>query len=169
VVKHVIGIVLDDRLLVGLERLGVDRGDLALARRDPLGRDQRFSQQPLEVQAAVCEDLADHVIDATAEVGAHRLELFEQAPEQLPFNRVRRAEVEHDASVLLADAVDAAHPLLEPNRVPRQVVVHHQVAELEVDALAGCFGGDADLALLMEQLLDALALDWRQAAVDGAR
>ena len=59
----------------------------------------------------------------------------------------------------LADPVDAAHALLEPVRVPRDVVVDHQVAELEVDALAGRLGGDHDLRLLAEValLLDPLA------------
>src|SRR3990170_8877534 len=40
--------------------------------------------------------------------------------------------------------VDTAHPLLEARRVPRDVVVQHQPAELEVDALRrwafDCFG-----------------------------
>jgi hypothetical protein len=31
------------------------------------------------------------------------------------------------ADLRLADAVDAAEALLEPVRVPREVVVHHQV------------------------------------------
>ena len=51
----------------------------------------------------------------------------------------------------LADPVDPAHALLQPNRVPRQVVVDHQVAELEVDPLAGGLGCDADLPVLMER------------------
>ena len=46
------------------------------------------------------------------------------------------------ADLLLADAVDAAEPLFEAVRVPRQVVVDHQVGVLEVDAFAGGVGGD---------------------------
>ena len=49
------------------------------------------------------------------------------------------------ADLRLADAVDAAEPLLEPVRVPRQVVVDHQMrAALQVDALAGGIVGDHD-------------------------
>ena len=48
-------------------------------------------------------------------------------------------------SLLLAVAVDAAHALLQPVRVPGNVVVEQDVAELEVDALAGRLGGHEDL------------------------
>ena len=67
-------------------------------------------------------------------------------------------EVE-DVDVLgLADPVDAAHPLLQPVGVPGDVVVDHQVAELEVDALSGRLGGHHDLGALPEEalLLDPL-------------
>ena len=49
------------------------------------------------------------------------------------------------ADLGLADAVDAAKPLLDPVRIPGQVVVDHQVrAALKVDAFAGCIVGDHD-------------------------
>ena len=70
---------------------------------------------------------------------------------------------------LLADAVDAAEALLQAGRVPGQVVVDHQPAELEVDALAGGFGRDADLLRGAELLLGALALVRIHAAVDLGR
>ena len=44
--------------------------------------------------------------------------------------------------MLLSVAVDAAHPLLEARRIPRHVVVHHQPAELQVDAFARRVGRD---------------------------
>ena len=47
-----------------------------------------------------------------------------------------------DDRVLLADPVDAADPLLDPHRVPRQVVVDEEVAELEVAPLAAGLGAD---------------------------
>ena len=43
-------------------------------------------------------------------------------------------------SCCLAVAMDAAHPLLQPRRIPGDVVVHHQPAELQVDPLAGGVG-----------------------------
>ena len=48
---------------------------------------------------------------------------------------------DEDRVVLLLVAVDAAHPLLEPRRVPGDVVVDHQPAELQVDPLARRVGG----------------------------
>ena len=53
----------------------------------------------------------------------------------------RRDEVDdRHGLALLAVAVDAADALLDPHRVPRQVVVDEEVAELEVEALAADFG-----------------------------
>ena len=42
----------------------------------------------------------------------------------------------------LAVPVDTAHPLLEAGRVPREVVVDHEPAELEVDTLSGSVRSD---------------------------
>ena len=65
--------------------------------------------------------------------------------------------------MFLSDAVDASHPLLKADGIPGQVVVDHQVAELQVDSLAGRLGGDAHLSLLVEPLLDPLAVGRWQA------
>ena len=75
-------------------------------------------------------------------------------------------EVEDEAVLLLAVAVDAAHALLQPHRVPRDVVVDHEPAELEVDAFAGGFGGDQDLAVLAELALGIDAGAGRVAVAD---
>ena len=73
------------------------------------------------------------------------------------------------ADLLLADAVDAAEPLFEAVRVPRQVVIDHQVGVLKVHAFAGGVRGDedADFGIGAEQRLDAAALVAVRAAVDG--
>ena len=41
--------------------------------------------------------------------------------------------------MVLADAVDPAEALLDLHRVPGEIEVHHDVAELQVAPLAGCF------------------------------
>ena len=74
-------------------------------------------------------------------------ELLEQALEDGPLDSVRRDEIEDIVFGLLADPVDAPHALLKPVGVPGQVVVDHQVAELEIDAFARGLGRDADLLL----------------------
>ena len=68
----------------------------------------------------------------------------------------------------LADAMDAAEALLQAVRIPRQVVVHHQVRALEIDAFAGGVGGQQHLHLgvVPERLLRLHPLFAAHAAVD---
>ena len=64
--------------------------------------------------------------------------------------------------------MDAPEALLQSVGVPRQVVVHHQVRALQVDALAGCVGGEQhlDLGVVQEALLRLAPLFAPHAAVD---
>ena len=106
-----------------------------------------FSKRSDEVLRG--EQVADDVVDAVvAEVVAHRLELLEHAGQHFALARVLRDEVEDAHVVLLAEAVDAAHALLEAVRVPRDVVVDHQAAELQVDPLTGRLRRHHDLRAL---------------------
>ena len=84
-------------------------------------------------------------------------ELLEQAVVDVALAGLLGDEVPEVADLGLADAVDAAEPLFEAVRVPRQVVVDHQVGVLEVHALAGGVGGDehADVGVGAEQRLRA--------------
>ena len=68
----------------------------------------------------------------------------------------------------LADAVDAAEPLLEAVGVPRQVVIDHQVGPLEVDALARGVRGEQHphVGVVLERLLCLQPLLPAQGAVD---
>ena len=53
----------------------------------------------------------------------------------------------------LAVAVDAAHALLEPHRVPGDVVVDHEPAELEIDPLARSLRRHQNLGVVAELAL----------------
>ena len=76
---------------------------------------------------------------------ARLLQFFQEAAIDLAFARVRRAQVPEVANLGLPDAVDASEPLFEAVRVPRQVVVDHQMcAALKVDALASSVVSDHD-------------------------
>ena len=78
------------------------------------------------------------------------------------------AEVEHVHLALLADAVHASHALLDRHRVPREVVVDHGAAELEVAALAADLARQQDLGVSLERGDGAVLLGGGQAAVqDG--
>ena len=120
-------------------------------------------------QRVALERLAEHVEDLAVVGLALLLDLGEQLGEDGAFPGVGRDEVPQVADLGLADAVDAAEALLDPVRVPREVVVDHEVGALEVQALAGGVGRDQDpgVDVLGEQLFSLGALISPDAAVDG--
>ena len=72
------------------------------------------------------------------------------------------------ADLGLTDAMDAAEALLDPVRVPRQVVVDEQMSPLKVDALACSVGRhkESTIGLLREALLGLPSVLAARAAVD---
>jgi hypothetical protein len=68
-------------------------------------------------------------------------------------NRVARNEIENEAVLALAIAVDASHPLLQAVGIPRDVIVEENVADLKVDALAGSRSCDQNLDPAFSELL----------------
>jgi hypothetical protein len=92
---------------------------------------------------------------------------------RVAITRLARDQVgDADGIVLLAEAVDAAHALLQPRGIPGDVVVDHPPAELQVDALARRVGGDQEARpAFFEQPAEArhlaLALLEIHAAVDA--
>ena len=129
--------------------------DLVQLRPDlgPIAVTDRVQQQV--AQRLPLERLAEHVEDLAA-VGASRCSsiLSSSSWNTVAFPGAGRDQVPQVADLGLADAVDAAEPLLDPVRVPRQVVVDHQVGALQVQALARGVGGDQHPAVrvLGEQL-----------------
>ena len=94
-------------------------------------------------QCLALEQLAQHVVHLAAQRRPRLFQLFQQAAVDLALAGVGGAEVPEVADLGLADAMDAAEALLQPVRVPGQVVVDHQVgAALQVHALAGGVVGD---------------------------
>ena len=125
--------------------------------------DQQIAQGlALELQ------LAEHVEDLAAEGLAGLLQLLQQPAVDVAFAGLLGHQVPQVAHLGLADAVDAAEALLDAVGVPRQVVVHHQVGTLEVDALARRVGGQQHLHLgiVAERLLRLHALFAAHAAMD---
>ena len=61
-------------------------------------------------------------------------------------------KVDDDHIELLAVAVASADALLDALRIPRQVVVDDQIAELQIDPFGGGFGGDHDGRFVAEIL-----------------
>ena len=142
-----------------MRQAGAHLGLIAVADR----LDQQLAQRPaLELK------LAEHVEDLAAERLARLLQLFQQPAIDVAFARLLGDQVPQVADLGLADAVDAAEPLLEAVGVPRQVVIDHQVGALEVDALARGVGGEQHLHLrvVLERLLRLHPLLAAHAAVD---
>ena len=71
-------------------------------------------------------------------------------------------EVDDDDIVLLAVPMAPTDALLDPLRVPGQVVIHHERAELQIDALGRRFRGDHHRGIVPEML------DKGRAAIHGA-
>ena len=95
-------------------------------------------------------------------------QLFEQPAIDVAFARLLGDQIPEMADFRLADAVNASEALLEPVRVPGQVVIHHQVGALEIDAFAGGVGRQQDLhfGIVPEGFLRLHALLAAHAAVD---
>jgi hypothetical protein len=90
------------------------------------------------------KDAANDVVHLVgAEFLADFLHFVEEGLEDFAFAGLGRDKVKNDNRVVLLEiAMDAAHALLEAGGVPRDVIVDHDPAELEIDALAGGVGGD---------------------------
>ena len=155
--------VLNLRLVEGaLDRLGESSahlGLLAVAN----GFDEKIAERlALEV------DLAEDVEDLPTESLARLLELLEQLAVDVAFAGLLGNEVPEVTDLGLPDAVNAAEALLETVWVPGQVVVHHEVCALEVDALSRCIRRYQDLhfGVVLEGLLDLQPLFAPDTAVD---
>ena len=120
-------------------------------------------------QRLALEGLAEHVEDLALVGLALLLDLAEQLGEDHALAGIAGDQVPQVADLGLADAVDAAEALLDPVRVPRQVVVDHQVGALQVQALARGVGRDEDpgVDVLGEQFGDLAAFLAADPAVDG--
>ena len=86
-----------------------------------------------------------------------------------PFPGLFRYQIPEMTNLRLADAVDAPEALFDTVRVPRQVVVHHQMGPLEVDALPGRVSSEQHLhqRIVEERLLGLAAILPPHAPVNG--
>ena len=95
------------------------------------------------------ENIAKYIEDLAGLTGIQIvLDLFyplEQLLHHPAFARVGRHEIEDEAVLLLTVTMDTAHALLQTGGVPRDVVVDHEPAELEIDSLTRCFCGNKHL------------------------
>ena len=98
----------------------------------PYGLDQQLPQRSsFEVQ------LPQYIEDLPTQGLPRLLQLVEQLAIDIALPRLVRHEIPQVAHVRLANTMNAAEALLQTIGVPRQVVVHHQVSALQVDAFPG--------------------------------
>jgi hypothetical protein len=91
---------------------------------------------------------------------------LEELLEHPPFAGICRNKIVNEAVLLLTVAVDTAHPLFKADRVPGDIVVDHQPAELKIDAFARRFGCHEDLVGFPELAFGANAGTRRIAIAD---
>jgi len=100
----------------------------------------------------ICEPLLERV--RAAEIAEDDVELTDDELEELDllieeskhvrFDRIARGEVDDVRLTSLTDAVDAPDALLDDHRIPRQLVVHQAMAELQVESLGAGARRDED-------------------------
>src|SRR5439155_1945925 len=94
----------------------------------------------------ISEDLADLAHDQLEHV-----DLAVEHLEDMVLDGPGSGEVEDPHRLRLADAVDTADALLDPHRIPGQVVVDDRVAELEVASLAADVGREQNAPVASER------------------
>ena len=126
--------------------------------------DQQFPQG-----LVVKGHLAQNIKHFAAQCAPFFFQFLEQPLEHHALTGLRRNQIPQVAHLGLPDAVDAAKTLLQTVRIPRQVVVYHQVGALKIDTFTGSIGGneDAHLRVLLEQFLHLATLVPHHTAVDG--
>src|SRR5690606_1194839 len=114
----------------------------------------------IRLRIRVEECLADGLLEllAAAVLAQDYVQLAHDQPEELDLlvenvqdvllDGAGRREVDDVRLAGLADAVDTANALLDHHRVPRQLVVHESVAELQVETLGTGACGDEHAARL---------------------
>jgi len=105
--------------------------------------------------ALVLQAAHDHV--HLADDQFKHIQLAVEDLQDIILNRALGREIEYLHRAGLADAVDASDALLDALRVPGQVEVEHETAELEVAPLARRLGREQHLGALLKAV-DGLVL-----------
>ena len=122
-------------------------------------------KNPLDVSGG--KDFTNNIENrVVVESVADFLELLQQPLEDPAFNGIRGHEVEDEAVLPLAVTMDATHALLKAIRVPWNVVIEKDIADLQVDAFSGRLGSDEHLDRALAKLL--LRVEARARLVAGA-
>ena len=110
------------------------------------------AKDPLDMSSRqnLSDDVEHRVI---VERLANLVQFFKQLIQDAALYGVRRHKIENQAILSLAVSMDTTHSLLKPVGIPRNVVIEHYVAALQVDAFARCLGCDQNLDRSFTELL----------------
>src|SRR5690606_20759846 len=95
-------------------------------------------------------DGSEHFITGPEDTGEEMKLLIEELEHAEVCLVLPVEEVYHHHVMLLPIAVAAADALLDALRIPRQIIIHDEGAELEIDPLRTRLGCDHDAAFLAE-------------------
>ena len=84
--------------------------------------------------------MAQHVEDLAAQGLSLLVQLFQQPVVNLALASILGNEVPQVTDFGLPDAVNTTESLFQAVRIPRKVVIHHQVGTLQIDAFPGGVG-----------------------------
>ncbi len=110
-------------------------------------------------------ELAEDHLDLTRNQ-LEQIQLLVEHLQDVLLQAASQTEVEHEHLTGLSDPVHASDPLLELHRIPRQIVIDHRPAELEVAALASDFARDEDVSVVFELFHRPIFLLGRQSTVE---
>jgi hypothetical protein len=96
------------------------------------------------LEALFLEHLTKNIEYASFECFVDGFQLDEQTMIDFALAGFLGHEVPEMTDLLLANAVDAPETLFETVRIPRQVVIDHEIGVLEVHAFTGSIGGEED-------------------------
>ena len=114
------------------------------------------------------KELADDIVNpVAAQFGANRLQFLKKTVKDGTLSRIGGDKIDDMHLVFLSVAVNAPHPLFQAIRVPRKIIVEHQVAELEVNSFARGFGCEKKLRLIPKRILRRYPLFVRHFPVDN--
>src|SRR5262249_49111725 len=118
--------------------------------------------------ARLFKDFTQNVENAPLQSRALDFELHQQSVINVAFACLLRDEIPKVTNLGLTDAVDSTKPLFEPVRIPRQIVIDHEVGVLEVHAFASSVGGyqHAHVRVRSKERLQSTPLVAMSAAVD---
>ena len=123
-----------------LKQTGADIGPVAIAD----GLHQQFTQWTV-----IERNLAQNIEDLSAKGVALFTEFSEQALINRAFACFGGDKIPKVTHLSLANAVNSPESLLNAIRIPRQIIVHHQVCALKIDAFASRIGGQQNLRVFV--------------------